>query len=570
MEVSSLWIGNQLPKLSILCINSFLKLNYKFNLYIYEPVENVPNGVTLKNAEDILPQSEIFNYTNGSVSAFSNLFRFTMMQKTGIPWVDTDIFCHKVYDFSKDYIIITSEPDKIYTNEKPTSNILKFPQDSEYLKRAINICYEYKPKILSGEFKWGLGPLTIKMITQEFKLEKYIKPWQFSNNCNNHHYQILYQPKQFKKFSNFPIFSLKNPPPINHFIHLWNEHFRFNNTSCTSMFTGDNMLTQMWNVSCPYPIPTKHKRILITGASGLVGSALIPKLQNFPVYTPRSNQLNLLKYNELNNYLKENKINTIIHLAANVGGLFKNMNHKVEMLEDNLLMNFNVIKAAHQNKISKLISCLSTCIFPDDIQYPISEASLHNGPPHFSNDAYAYAKRMADIQSRAYKEQYNDNFISIIPTNIYGPKDNYNLENAHVIPALIHKCFLARKEKKKFIVKGSGKPLRQFIYSEDLAELIKWVYLYYDDINPIILAKEEEYSIGDIARLIAKEFNYESHMEFDTSAADGQFKKTADTTKLQKFLKDHNINMKWTSLEDGIKKSVNSFIDLYSKGEARI
>jgi len=306
--------------------------------------------------------------------------------------------------------------------------------------------------------------------------------------------------------------------------------------------------------------------ILITGSSGLVGSAVVKEFQEFILFTPRSNELNIMDYDILLKYLLENKINIVIHLAANVGGLFKNMSKKVNMFEDNLIMNFNILKASHEAKVQKVISCLSTCIFPDNIKYPISENDLHLGPPHFSNDAYAYAKRMADVQSRAYREQFGDNFVTIIPTNIYGPYDNYHLEDAHVIPALIHKCFLAKKNNEPFIVKGSGKPLRQFIYSEDLAKLIKCVYLYYDEAIPIILSvsEKEEVSIGHIAKLIAKEFQIEN-LIFDTSAPDGQYKKTASNNKLLELLKEKNIEMNWTTMEEGIHKSVKWFIENYDK-----
>lgn len=565
MEVSSLWIGGDLPKISLLCIQSFLKNGYKFNLYTYDKINNVPQNVNIKNGENILPKSEIFTYKNGSVSAFSNLFRFTMIYKTGEVWVDTDIFCRKKYDFSQSDIVLVSEPDENYKIQKPTSNIIRFPKNHHVMKRAIEICESYKDKIETGDFKWGLGPLTIKKIIEEFQLDKYIKPWNFSNNCNNHHYQILYSNKIIKKYEKFPIFTLQNAPNENYFIHLWNEHFRYKKTPVFEMFNGDNVLTSMWNSVFEYPIPDKNQKILLTGASGLVGSAIQKSLIGYKIFTPRSKELNLLDYQQLDEYLKKNKITHIIHLAANVGGLFKNMKQKVNMLEDNVIINFNVLRAAHNNNIKKVISCLSTCIFPDKTSYPINEKMLHNGAPHFSNDAYAYAKRLVDVHSRAYREQYNDNFVSIIPTNIYGPNDNYNLEDAHVIPALIHKCLLAKKNKKKFIVKGSGKPLRQFIFSEDLAELIKWVFLYYDEAEPIILAQEEEYSIGDIAKLIAKEFDYEKSIEFDTSAPDGQFKKTADNSKLKKFLKEYNIKINWTPIEFGIKKSVHWFIDNFEK-----
>ena len=133
------------------------------------------------------------------------------------------------------------------------------------------------------------------------------------------------------------------------------------------------------------------------------------------------------------------------------------MKYPVNMLEDNLLINTNVLKASNEINVESLIACLSTCIFPDKTTYPIDETMLHNGPPHFSNDAYAYAKRMLDIQSRAYQEQYNDNFVCVIPTNIYGDHDNYSLEDGHVIPSLIHKCYLSKKNNEDFLLFNSFK-----------------------------------------------------------------------------------------------------------------
>lgn len=300
-------------------------------------------------------------------------------------------------------------------------------------------------------------------------------------------------------------------------------------------------------------------KILITGGSGLVGSAIksISNNYQYKFIFSSSKDCDLTNYDETLKYFKEKQPDYIIHLAANVGGLFKNMNQKVDMFEKNILINLNVIKVAHEIKVKKLISCLSTCIFPDKTTYPINETMLHNGPPHFSNDAYAYAKRMVEIQSNAYNQQYNDNFICIIPTNIYGPFDNFNLNDAHVIPALIHKCYLAKKENKPFVVAGSGKPLRQFIYSDDLAKLILYVLEKYDEKSSIILSVDEkdEVSINKIATLIAKEFDYLDKLVFDETLPDGQYKKTADNTKLKNLISDY----KFINIEEGIKITVEWF-----------
>lgn len=301
-------------------------------------------------------------------------------------------------------------------------------------------------------------------------------------------------------------------------------------------------------------------KILITGGTGLVGYALQsiqPKYTNYTYVFLSSKDCDLTDYNDTLKCFQKHNPNCVIHLAANVGGLYKNLNFKVDMFESNLQMNMNVLKICHELKIKKVISCLSTCIFPDKTTYPINEEMLHNGAPHHSNDAYAYAKRMLEVQSKAYQEQYGDDFICIIPTNIYGENDNYSLENGHVVPSLIHKCYLAKQKGEPFIVRGTGKPLRQFIYAKDLAELIMSVLENYKEKDSIIVSvgEKEEISIKGIATLIAKEFDYECMMEFDDSFSDGQFKKTADNSKLMQLHPD----FQFTTVEYGINKSVEWF-----------
>lgn len=303
--------------------------------------------------------------------------------------------------------------------------------------------------------------------------------------------------------------------------------------------------------------------ILVTGGFGLVGAALqliSANYSNYNFFFMSSKDCDLADWNQTIDYFNKIKPTYVIHLAACVGGLFKNMKYKVDMLEKNILINSNVLKASHQVQVKKLISCLSTCIFPDKTTYPINETMLHDGPPHYSNDAYAYAKRLLEVHTKAYQEQYNDNFICVIPTNIYGPNDNYNLEDAHVIPALIHKCYIAKKNNEPFVICGSGTPLRQFIYSEDLAILFMRVLEQYYDKDSIILSvsEKDEVSIKDMALLIAKKFNY-NNITFDTSKPDGQYKKTADNAKLISLIGDFNF----TTIDNGISKSIDWFIQNY-------
>ena len=305
------------------------------------------------------------------------------------------------------------------------------------------------------------------------------------------------------------------------------------------------------------------KKILVTGGTGLIGKA-VEKISNdydYKFVFVGSKDCDLTNFDETYKYFDYFKPDYVLHLAACVGGLFKNMNQKVEMYEKNILINNNVLKSCHLVNVKKVVSCLSTCIFPDKTSYPIDEEMLHNGPPHHSNDAYAYAKRMLEIQSKAYQQQYDKNFICDIPTNIYGPDDNYSLEDGHVIPSLIHRCYLNKKNNEKFVVRGTGKPLRQFIYSEDLAKLMLWTLEKYNSRDSIILSvnEKDETSIENVARLIARSYDYEDNIIFDDSYSDGQFKKTANNSKLMNLIKEFNF----TKIDDGIKSSVNWFIKNY-------
>lgn len=306
------------------------------------------------------------------------------------------------------------------------------------------------------------------------------------------------------------------------------------------------------------------KKVLVTGGSGLVGYGIRSIQQDYPHYDfifISSKDANLTDYTETCKVFELHKPNYVIHLAANVGGLFKNMTFPVEMFEDNLMMNYNVVKCCDQYNVDRAVLFLSTCIFPDKTTYPIDETMLHNGPPHFSNAGYAYAKRIMETHSSVYNKSYHNQspkFVNLIPTNIYGPNDNYNLANAHVMPALIHKCYLAKQNNTPFTVAGTGKPLRQFIYSLDVAKLIMWSLENYHDFEPLIVSPDEqdEVSIGDIAQYIAHELDIDQ-IQFDTSKPDGQYKKTASNKKLKSLYPEFHF----TDIRDGIRDSVEWFIE---------
>jgi GDP-L-fucose synthase len=226
-------------------------------------------------------------------------------------------------------------------------------------------------------------------------------------------------------------------------------------------------------------------------------------------------------------------------------------------------MNMHVMQCCREFKAQKLVSCLSTCIFPEPtlcshITLPIDETMIHLGPPHPSNEGYAHAKRMVDVQSRYYRKQYGCNFVSLAPTNIFGPYDNYSPEHSHVIPALIRKCDAAVREGTDFIVWGSGRPLRQFIFSPDLARLFVWAYFHYDEAEPLILAPDasQEVSIGEIAQHVADAFGYKKPLVFDTKYSDGQYKRTVTNRKLMSL----NPDFQFTPLPEAISASAQWFI----------
>ena len=298
-----------------------------------------------------------------------------------------------------------------------------------------------------------------------------------------------------------------------------------------------------------------ENKILITGGNGLVGS----EFKGDQYFRPSSKEYDLREKDQTYRLMLKG-FDSVIHCAAKVGGVGGNMNYKGEFFYDNIMMNTNVIEGARLSKVKNLVAFLSTCIFPDNVEYPLTEKKIHLGPPHFSNDAYAYAKRMADVQIRSYKEQYGLNYKTVIPSNIYGPNDNYDLVNGHVLPSLIHKCYLARENKTPLTIWGSGKPLREFIFSKDVAKLTEWVLHNYNENEPIILSTSEEVSINDVVGIIVELMNFKGDVIFDSSKPDGQFRKPSDNSKIKNYLPE----FQFTPLYTGLKETIEYFEKNYN------
>jgi GDP-L-fucose synthase len=294
---------------------------------------------------------------------------------------------------------------------------------------------------------------------------------------------------------------------------------------------------------------------LITGGTGLIGSAFKEGTKI------GSSVVDLRNYNATYYAIAVEQPEVVIHCAAKVGGVGANMEFPADFFMDNIRINTNVIQACYELKVPKLVSFLSTCVFPDKVEYPLDETKIELGPPHSSNFAYAYAKRMADIQIRAFNQQYNTQYFSVIPCNVYGPNDNYNLEVGHVIPMLIHKCYLAKKNNVTFEVWGDGTPLREFVYSKDVANIVDLLIQKYTGTEPVIISNPTEYSIKQVVDLIVEYMGFDGEVKWLTDKPNGQHRKPSSNAKLLSIIGDYEF----TTLEKGLQESIEWFILNYPK-----
>jgi len=307
-----------------------------------------------------------------------------------------------------------------------------------------------------------------------------------------------------------------------------------------------------------------NKRLLITGGSGLVGKALFELEPSAIVVS--SHEFDLTKEHDVESMFRVHRPTHVIHLAGKVGGVGTNMKYPVQFYEDNTLMNTLVLKYAHKYNVDRLVSFMSTCVFPNEVEYPLEPHKMHLGEPHFSNFGYAYAKRMIEVQTRAYNTQYNRRWFTVIPTNVYGPYDNYNLEDSHVIPALIHKCYLAKKNNVPWTIWGTGNAIREFIYSKDLAQITLWLLNNYAEVFPIIVSTSDQTTINDVVKLIAQKMKFTGDIVFDKSKPEGQQRKPSDITPLKTLMPYYQF----TSINDGLNSTIDWFLSNYESGKVRV
>lgn len=304
----------------------------------------------------------------------------------------------------------------------------------------------------------------------------------------------------------------------------------------------------------------KNAKIYVAGHNGMVGSAIIRKLKkegyNNLIYRT-SKELDLKNQIAVNEFFNIEKPEYVIVAAAKVGGILANNTQKADFLYDNLMIEANVIHAAFVNKVKKLLFLGSSCIYPKASQQPIKEEYLLTGHLEPTNDAYAIAKITGIKLCEAYRAQHGCNFISAMPTNLYGPNDNYNLKSSHVLPALIRKFYDAKENAQEYVeIWGTGKPRREFLHVDDLAEACFYLMINYNEAETINVGTGNDVSIKELAELIKDTICYKGELIFNTEMPDGMFRKLLDVSKIN----NHGWKHK-TELAEGIKITIQDFIE---------
>lgn len=306
----------------------------------------------------------------------------------------------------------------------------------------------------------------------------------------------------------------------------------------------------------------KNSKIYVAGHGGLVGSAILRNLEakgytNIIMRTHK--ELELTNQQEVNGFFNEEQPEYVILAAAKVGGINANSLIPAEFIYHNLMIQNNVIHASHLYNVKKLLFLGSTCIYPKMAPQPIKEDALLTGPLEATNEAYAVAKIAGLEMCKFYKSQYGDNFISCMPTNLYGPNDNFNLSSSHVMPALIRKFHEAKVNNEESVeVWGSGKPLREFLYVDDMADACIYLLNNYDGEQHVNIGTGEEVTIAALANMIKEIVNYKGILRFNPSMPDGTPRKLTDVTKLHGLGWKHKIDLK-----EGINMVYDWFIKNY-------
>lgn len=314
----------------------------------------------------------------------------------------------------------------------------------------------------------------------------------------------------------------------------------------------------------------KNSKIYIAGHRGLVGSALVRRLQakGYTNLATRTHaELELRDQNAVQAFFETEKPDYVILAAAKVGGIHANNTYPAEFIHDNLVIQNNVIHSAYQNKVERLLFLGSSCIYPKNAPQPMTEDCLLTGPLEPTNRPYALAKIAGIEMCHAYNRQYGTKYMAAMPTNLYGPNDNYDLNNSHVLPALIRKMHEAKQSgAKEVVVWGTGTPKREFLYSEDMADACiflleqgedKLASLFNEALPPLVnIGCGEDLTIKELAEMVAEVVGFKGNLTFDTSKPDGTMRKVMDVSRINKLGWQRTVQLK-----DGLALSYKNFLE---------
>jgi GDP-L-fucose synthase len=303
-----------------------------------------------------------------------------------------------------------------------------------------------------------------------------------------------------------------------------------------------------------------NKRVLVTGGAGFLGSHVVDKLRArgcSQIVVPRSKEYDLCDKDAIVTLLHEAKPHLIIHLAAVVGGIGANRQHPGKFFYDNAIMGIQTIEQARRFGVDKFVCVGTVCSYPKYTPVPFKEVDLWEGYPEETNAPYGLAKKMLLVQLQAYRQEYAFNGVYVVPVNLYGPRDNFDLETSHVIPALMRKCVEAQRQGESHILAwGSGEVTREFLYVEDAAEGIVLAAERYEQSEPVNLGSGQEIKIRDLANLIREVTGFQGTIEWDTSRPDGQPRRCLDTTAAWQAFGFRAA----TPLRDGLTKTMQWYV----------
>lgn len=310
----------------------------------------------------------------------------------------------------------------------------------------------------------------------------------------------------------------------------------------------------------------KNGKIYVAGHRGMVGSAIVRELEKqgyTNIVTRTSKELDLRRQAEVEKFFEEEKPDYVFLAAAKVGGIMANSKHPADFMYDNMILEMNVIKAAYENKVKKLMFLGSSCIYPRMAPQPMPESCLLTSALEQTNEAYALAKISGLKYCEYLNKQYGTDYISVMPTNLYGPNDNYHPEHSHVLPALIRRFHEAKENGlEEVVIWGTGTPLREFLYVDDLAEACVYLMNNYSGNETVNLGTGKEVTIKELAETVKEIVGFEGNLTFDTTKPDGTPRKLLDVSKLE------SLGWKYhTELKEGIKLAYEDFLNSEVRAE---